>query len=161
VKARDLWLATVVLAMLAFAAGCGGADDSTASAPVTKAAFIKRADLICSTADVMQPEEADAFAAKHGKETEKMTPVASEEVLVRGVTLPSVKGEIKEIESLEAPDGEEKEVNAIIAGWRLAVRRGEKAPYSVTLWNKPAKDPFTKINKIAVRYGFSDCEDLR
>lgn len=154
-------LSAIAVVSAMFIVGCGGAGDSASTPPVTKAEFIKRADLICRRADVMQHRTLDALIAKDGKELNKLTPVVHEEKVVRVITLPSVRREIREIEALESPDGEGKKVNAIIAGFNLAVRKGEKNPYSVAAWWQPAKDPFTQINKVAVRYGFNDCRDLR
>jgi hypothetical protein len=156
---RALVLALSVVAFLVV--GCGGSDDSTAASPVTKAQFIKRADRICIKADNVQPRELNAYRGKYKKQLKKLGPVEYEETVVRDLTLPSVKTEIKELKSLKAPDGEEKQVNGIIAGYKAAVRKGERNPYAVARWDRPAKDPFTGINKIVVRYGIIGCTDLR
>jgi hypothetical protein len=154
------WL-FAALAIAVLASGCGESGETTAATPITKAVFIKRADLICREADETQPVEFKAYWAKHGKALKEMDRVPYEETTVRMLTLPSVKKQLRALESLKAPNGEKGQVRTIIAGWEAAVRKGEKNPYSVSLWYEPAKDPFTKINKTAVRYGFNDCRDLR
>ncbi len=158
---QALPLAAVALASV-LVVGCGGSADSAAPPPVTKAAFVKKADLICRKADAMQHDELDAYQAKHRKALARLSLVPHEEAIVKALTLPSVKGELAEIESLALPDGEKRKVEAILAGWNEAIRKGERNPYSVAAWWAPAKkEPFHRINEIAVRYGFNDCGDLR
>lgn len=154
-------LVPLLLVAALLVAGCGGSSDSTASSPVTKAEFIRKADLICGRADLEQPHEFEAFTAKYERELERMLPVRYDVTLTRDLTLPSVKKQIKEIESLRVPEGEAKKVGAIIAGFKAAVKRGEQNPYFVQRWDLPARDPFARANRIAARYGFYDCEELR
>lgn len=158
-----LHLLTGILVIALFICGCGGNDDraSARDEPVTKAEFIGQADLICRKADALQPRALDTYRSKYEKDLEGMAPVRYEETVVRDLTLPSVEKEIRELESLKVPDGEERRAHAIIAGWKAALGRGEKNPYSVARWDRPSKDPFTGINRIAIHYGFNDCRDLR
>ncbi len=97
---------------------------------------------------------------KYKKQLETLGPVRSEATASRDVKLPSVKKQIRKIEALEVPRGEERRVSAIVAEWKAAVRVGERNPYRLAIWWN-ARDPFTKIKKVTSSFGFKDCEDLR
>lgn len=155
----------LALALALAASACGGGGDSATAttAAVTKAEFIKRADLICRKADAMQPREQDAFWAREGKRVRQLNPRQQQVEVLVAVTLPSVAGEIRQLESLQRPQDkiEKEEVDAILTGWKTTLRQAERKPYPASRWDLPAVDTFTPINKMAVRYGFNDCRDLR
>lgn len=158
--ARTAIAALLAIAVLAVA-GCGGSGESIASLSITKAVFIDRADRICLAADAEQPREFDKFVAENKKELGKLKKVPHEATVATDHIIPSVKKQIRELEALKPPDGEARKVEAILAGFRKAVREGEKDPYSIANFWVPAQDPLASPNKVATRYGFEVCNELR
>lgn len=139
--------------------GCGASSMGAVS--ISKEEFIRQADLICLNADNSQGDEREAFVARHKESFETLAPVPYEVTMAEDHIIPSIKGQIRELEALEPPASERKEFVAIIAGWNAAVRKGEKDPYSIANFWVPAQDPLTKINGIATRYGLEACNELR
>jgi hypothetical protein len=139
--------------------GCGAG--ALGGLSITKEEFIKQADLICARADFTQPGEFHRFKASHKEELKGLGLIPYEETIARDHIIPSVKGQIRELEELEPPAGERRGFEALIAGWRRAVREGERDPYSIANFWVPAQDPLAKINKVATRYGFKVCNELR
>jgi hypothetical protein len=158
-RRRGLSLLLVLPVLGLLATGCGNST-AIGSLSVTKEEFIRQADLICGEADQTQPREYNAFAAKHKTRLEQLGKVGSEATISRDLKLPSARQQIRDIEALQVPPGEEKRIGAIIARWNAVVKKGEKNPYLFGLWwNK--RDPFTEIKRDVIRYGFWDCQDLR
>jgi hypothetical protein len=127
---------------------------------VSKEEFIRQADLICRAADEAQSRTVDAYEEKH-KDFNKSGRRTYYTTLMKVVTLPSVKSQIRKLESLQAPAAEATKVGAIIAGWKAAVKEAEKDVFAAARWWVPARNPFTEISKASLAYGFWDCQDLR
>ncbi len=151
----SLLLAAAVALLVA---GCG--ESSMGAVTMSKEAFIRQADLICETADFEQPNDLEAFEARYKKQLERMDSVRYESTVSRDLKIPSAKRQIREIEALEVPPGEERRFGAVLAAWKDVVREGERNPYVFGIWWN-AKDPFIEVNKLATGYGFRGCEDLR
>ena len=83
----------ILLAFALLAAGCG---DSPRSTSMTKAEFIKRADLICRRADEIQGREREPYIARHKRELDKMTGVEVEEKLIKTLEFPTMRMQIRE-----------------------------------------------------------------
>lgn len=151
-----------------FVSGCGGdsgdsgsAAGSTAAAstgPLTKAEFIKQADRICKKADDRVYYGASAYRETHAKELNKLEPIPREEKMIRVFVLPSIERQIAEIESLEAPKGDEQKIEAILAELKAGLKYGEKKPYSVS-YEEPSEYPFAKLSELAREYGFNECSN--
>lgn len=101
------------------ALGCGsGEDEATsadekASAPLTKAQFIKQADAICTTISEERTGELSAWKKKNPEKASN-----SKEELDSGlkeVISASVRREAEELEALEPPAEDEVEVSRMIA----------------------------------------------
>jgi hypothetical protein len=159
----------VIAAALAFlASGCGGGDDSDAtaqggsdSAPsveaveavdgLTKAELIAQADAICEEADKKQEAALKAYLKKNpNAESDPKGKVQ----LVKQAGLPPIRTEVEEIAALGAPAGEVDQVQSIVDGLQQALEEGEKNPESL-LGNSP--NPFEASGKQAAKYGFKAC----
>jgi hypothetical protein len=154
-----------MLAMLggALLVGCGETSESTASkkaaskGALSKAEFIEKADMICQTADYSQGDEADAYLEKHEKELNRLAPIPAEEKMIVAVELPSILKEVEELETLEPPVKDKKEIESLMTRIREAVKKARKDPYAVEDEGS-SENPFNGVYHQADRYGFEDCK---
>lgn len=154
-------LFVVTLAGVVAIAGCGSEGESSSQAtassgPLTKAEFIKRADEICREADKGVYFRAAGYRESHEKELNKLPPIPREERMIRIFVLPSIKNQIEGIEALEAPKGDEKEIEQIINEMKAGLKAGEKEPYSVS-YEVPGEYPFNELAELGDEYGFQEC----
>lgn len=147
-KSSKISLAAAALAL--FVAGCGGGD-STSS--LTKAQFIKRADAICTKANNDQLVAVQKAAKSTPKSEQNQ---AGKEKIIVTAGLPPIAKEAEELAELGIPDGDEKEVEAIIAGIEFALKKGEENPVLVL---EGAASPFIPVNKLAAAYGLESCAE--
>jgi hypothetical protein len=126
---RWIVLAAAALAVASIAAGCGGGDDETNPNAISKAAFIKKADAICTKGTARLARTFSAFLKKQGL---KHLSKADEEELVGKLLVPSVRREIKEMRALGAPSGDEDRVDEMIKALEEGVETAEGNPEAVT-----------------------------
>jgi hypothetical protein len=136
-----------VAALATIALGCGGGSGATAA--LTKAEFIARADAICEKADERQAAALLAFEKKHPKSGSSKS---WQEKIVLAAALPPVRSEAEELASLPAPSGDEERVKAIVVGMDEAA--GEAGSEPSALLNEASAGPFTAVVKLAREYGF-------
>lgn len=141
----------VALLLMGVAIGCGGSDETSS---LTKAQFIKQADAACARADAAQSK---ALAAYAKSESKLPSSKAGQEEIVMKIGLPPVEVGVEEISALGAPDGEEDEVDALIAAWETAIEDAEADPLTVT---KPAGNPFNEADKLAAAFGLKGCSEI-
>jgi hypothetical protein len=135
-------LLTACLVVLTVA-GCGG---SSQAETLKKPEFIKQADAIC-TESQKEREEAVNSATEGGAEPSKAQ-------LVTDTILPTVQQMTKELGELGAPEGDEKEVQAIIDAINSAAR--EVAAHAEgTLEQDVAA--FKHADQLAEEYGLANC----
>lgn len=139
-------LLVLFTALAGLVAGCGGGSSDP---EISKAEFIKKADKICEKADETQGGEALAYQRAHGKD-------ATIEKMISVILLPSVLKEVKDIEALGVPSGDEQVISEFTDGNKAAVKEAEKEPGSVST----GEGPFAEVNKLASEYGFKNCENL-
>jgi hypothetical protein len=152
------------IATLLLATGCGGGDDATAgdgtvTKPLTKAAFIKKADSLCAKTREVRFNEAVAYRKSHEKELEALKPVPAEEQIIRAITLPSVEKELEELKALGAPKGQEKKIDTIMSAIAKGIKGAEKNPYAVEL-EVPLENPFREADELLRAYGFEECRNI-
>lgn len=149
-KLLTAFAAAAVLAALA--AGCGGGDETTdETVTLTKTEFIKQGDAICQKSDDQSEKEAEEFADEHGFDLEK----ASEEQLegaVGEVLVNTLNQQADELSALGAPEGDEKQVEAIITSLEGATEEIEDDP-SLVFKGQVLKEP----SELAQDYGFKVC----
>lgn len=158
--------ALVTLSVALFALGCGGGGESsgtTASAapdrPLSKREFIKRAEQICRAADERQYKEAVAYRERHEEELSKLEPIPAEERLIRLIVFPSIGRQVREIEALEVPAGEEKRVKALFTAMAAGMKKAENDPYAIE-GEVLSEYPFDRYTELATKYGFNECRNL-
>jgi hypothetical protein len=160
---RTFFSLSLALTVVSLLPGCGGGKDASVSkaaetGPLTKAEFIKEGDEICRKADVTQTREARAYRKEHEKELAKLAPIPAEEKLIVAITLPSIRQQMKELEALGAPKGEEKKLESFVAGIEAGLRRAAKNPYHVE-WEYPSQNPFLAVDEALTSYGFAYCSN--
>lgn len=145
---RTLKLALVGLVASAGMAGCG---DDDGGEPLTKAAFVTRANAICAASEQRIESGADRYFTEQGKvpTAEQLNDFATKTVI------PEVKGQIREIGDLEAPRNDERRVEEILDAAREAVDKVQS--FAPVL---QSSDPFARYGELAGDYGLEACSRI-
>jgi hypothetical protein len=137
-----LALLSIVAATVALIlAGCGGGGPD----PLSKQAFIKQGNAICLEA-TKKREAAMADAAKQGG---VKTAAASEIV---ALAIPPTEEMVDGLDGLGIPEGDEKQVEAMIAEFEEGIEKLESQPD-----NAPGGSEFGKADESALAYGLTEC----
>lgn len=149
---KALLAALAALALIAaVVAGCGGDDDSEATATITKAELIKQGDQICEKANEQSEEEAEEFAEDNGFKLEEATEEQLEEA-VQEVLVPNLEQQAEDLDALGAPEGDEEQVEEIIVSLEDAAGEIEDEP-GIVFDGEVLKEP----SELAEKYGFEVC----
>jgi hypothetical protein len=144
--------AVAVLAVAVFIAGCGGGDDD-ATASISKAQFIKKADAACSqSAEQVQVELAALL--KENDFSLNETHSAAESSGLVAVLASSLETQVEEIRALGVPDGDEDEVEAILTAFEEGVEKAEEDPKAAA---NGEVDLLGSAGELAREYGFKVC----
>jgi hypothetical protein len=148
-RSAAIAIAVTVIAPLA-AAGCGSSSkstvSSTSSAPITKAAFVAKADAICTKARKQQ----NAARAKFGKNPTQ----AQFRSYVKSTVIPSAQARINAIRAVGEPAGDQATITHIL---NVAQSDVNKVKSNVTLFVTSNKNPFANIKKLFYSYGLKVC----
>ena len=148
----SLAVLAALIVLAAFAAGCGGGDDDTdTDATLTKAELIEQGDAICEKANEQSEDEAEEFAKENDFSLERPTKEQLEEA-VSEILVPSLNRQVKELDALGAPAGDEKQVEAIVVSLEGAADEIQQKP-SLVFEEKVLKEP----SQLAEDYGFEVC----
>jgi hypothetical protein len=144
----------VALALAALVvSGCGGGgDSSTATVSVSKAAFIKKVDTVCKKGTERMQKAILDFLKQH-RNVQRPNKAQSEK-LVGTAIVPSVETELKELKALEAPEGDEDRVNAIISALEEGLETAENNPEAVVASSDAV---FGISGRLAGEYGAEVC----
>jgi hypothetical protein len=147
-----LFLLAALVALLAVT-GCGS-DEST-EASLTKAQFVKKADLICEKAAGTQFEQISVYLKHHSGPVavEELTR-AEEQDVADHVVIPPLQRALQELEDLSVPAGYEDRVEGFIEAYGEALEAVEAEPL---LAMSQQNTPFAKANGLAAKYEFGDC----
>jgi hypothetical protein len=150
---RGVFVVAVMIIALVVA-GCGGGSDdsSTAEGSVSKAAFIKKVDSVCQKGTERMQQAILIFLQQH-KGVQRPNTVQSEK-LVSTAIVPSVKTEIKELKALDAPEGDEERVDAIIGALEEGLETAEGNPEAVVASSDAV---FGIPGRLASEYGAEAC----
>ncbi len=145
----------VALAGLAmFAAGCGGSDDGTTTASLTKAEFVKQGNAICQAGNEEINSEVESFAEENGLSGNDQPTAEQLEELATDILIPSVSKQVGEVRDLGAPSAVEQEVDAFLDHAEKVVEEVEADP---TLITEAKTSPFESVNKEAAALGLNVC----
>src|SRR6476469_8714375 len=114
----------VVMALLL--AGCGGGDDETA---LTKAQFVRQGNAICKSQTEAR-EKILSAALKRAEKQKAFTKAEKEEAIVE--LMGPYEEMTAELKDLGAPQGDEKQVEAITEAMEEAAAEVEKNPAKAT-----------------------------
>ena len=156
-RRKVLVLAFLLVALLV-AGGCGSdsSTDETAQAgeqTLTKKQFVKRTDAHCTRGYKAQARAMEKYAREHGFSREPSQ--AEREEVNTAVVLDFVRRKIEFFESLPAPEGDEKEVQAMIASMQRGLEQSERNPASLAKPYDP--EPFTDTRHLTAEYGVYIC----
>lgn len=146
-KTKSIGVFLFVLWALIAAAGCGGSDSTDAS--ITKAQFVKQANTIC--------EETEGEKLKLATEYLKKNPGTEEVDLVVPAAVPPLQKQVRRIEALPFPEGDEAQVEAFLDAVNAGIKDTEANPEDAL---KKGSNPFDKANSIAENYGLTVCAGL-
>ena len=134
--------------------GCGGRSDSssTATGSISKAAFIKKADAVCQKGTERMQRAILVFLKQH-KDVQRPNKAQSEK-LVGTAIVPSVKTELEELKALDAPEGDEERVDAIISALEEGLETAEDNPEAVVASSDAV---FGISGRLAGEYGAEVC----
>lgn len=153
---RDSTLILAILVVALSHLGCGEGSNSTTS--LSKEQFIKRAEKICGKAETKQRRAGPFYAEVHQREFEKLSPVGTEEEVIRAVIFPSIREQAKEIQAIGTPEGEERKVNQLFKALDSGLEKAEEDPYSIEL--SGTAYPFREYALLSRAYGFRECRNL-
>lgn len=151
-KSTYIFIVAAIL-LAALIGGCGSDDEGNTTA-LTQAEFIKQADDICARVDREQISGFESYAKKNPQDA---STTSGQEKIIGEVGLPPIKLEAEELNELGVPEGDEEQVEAIVAGIEDALSEAEDDPLSMT--REPGGGPFVEVNKLALSYGMKSCSD--
>jgi hypothetical protein len=126
-------------------------DESSSGVAPTKAAFIKEADKICSTADVKLSEEVVKYAKEEGISIEEEPSKDDQIKVYENIVLPNIHMQAEELEALTPPAGDEDTVEDITSTLTSEVEDAEGDPGSIS------EDTLQEASKKAHAYGLQTC----
>jgi hypothetical protein len=151
-RARRALAAAGTLAVAALAlAGCGGGAETTTAAidstaaPITKSAFVRKANAICAKGNA----ENKAAGAKLGAEPSEAQVVA----FVKRTEVPAVQAQIDALKALGAPRGDEATVAKMLTLAQAGVNAVKAQPTIVT----SGSNVFARFARVAHPYGLTSC----
>lgn len=131
--------------------GSGGTGGPVEGKPISKAAYLKLANDICHTAFKNIAFRALPILQKAGKKSERAREAAEVELLPT-VLIPGLKEEVEELRALGAPEGDEKQVEAIVKAIEDVIEKGETDPEAFQRTN-----PYFEAATMAAKYGLKTC----
>ena len=146
--------AGLALLALAVLAGCGGDDgpdefSPVVSEPLSKVEFLREADRICFSSEARIEAAADDLV------TPRRDPDPAEvKRIAISLVVPALESEVKAIRALGAPEGDEREVEAILAATEEGIAAIEADPRGL-LDGVPA--PLRRAQRLAETYGSLQC----
>ncbi len=134
--------------------GCGDDDDDggfspVVSDPTSKVEFLRQADEICHSTESRIEAAADDLLTGKGDPD----PAEVEEVAL-GIVVPALEAEIAAIGALDAPEGDEDEVQGILDATQAGIEEIEADPQALL---DGAPKSLVKAEQLARQYGSTQC----
>jgi hypothetical protein len=142
------------LAVLGLASACGGDDrpddfSPVVAEPLSKVEFLREADRICFASESRIEAAADDLVTGQGHPD----PAEVERVAI-SIVVPALESEVRAIRAIGAPDGDEREVAAILAATEDGIAAIEADPRGL-LDGIPAD--LRRAQRLAEAYGSRQC----
>jgi hypothetical protein len=134
--------------------GCGGEEDEGGFSPVvaeplSKVEFVRQADEICVATESRIEAAADDLV------TQKKDPAPAEvERIAVDIVIPALRSEVSAIEALGAPEGDEEDVEEILAATEEGIAAIEADPQGL-LDGPPAA--LRRAGTLSRAYGAQEC----
>ena len=134
--------------------GCGDDEDDggfspVVSDPTSKVEFLRQADEICHSTESRIEAAADDLLTGKGDPD----PAEVEEVAL-GIVVPALEAEIAAIGALDAPEGDEDEVQGILDATQAGIEEIEADPQALL---DGAPKSLVKAEQLARQYGSTQC----
>jgi hypothetical protein len=144
------------LAVLAVVvAGCGSSSDDTSStASLSKAEFVKQGNAICKEGNEKIESEFEKFAKENNLSKKKAPTEAQLEEAAHKFLIPTITKQVEGLRALGAPSGEEEKVNTLLDDAEEALEEVEEDP---SLLSDEKNEPFEDVNKEARAVGLTTC----
>jgi hypothetical protein len=142
-----LGLALLMAALGLGAAGCGGDDAET----ISKEDFLTQANQICREAQ-------DATDAAFEEQFPGEPSDAEIETFWNETARPNVENQVEEIRALGAPEGDEEQIDELLAAVEDGLEGTQEAVDAGTVGEGP--DPFAEADRLSADYGLTDCGDF-
>jgi hypothetical protein len=140
------------LAVVLIVAGCGGGSGDEKTASISKTEFVRKANALCTKGEEKLHSD---FVAFSNEKNNNPTPSRAEyEEFINRVISPNLKREIAELQALGTPQGDEAQVEALLAAVEEGLQNAEEKPELVTVGNS---ELFAKAIKLATAYGLAAC----
>jgi hypothetical protein len=143
-KRNLLWLPALAVAAALVAAGCGGGGSDSSTSSLTKTEWIAKADSICQ-----QSNQAINQAAHQQFGNQRPTAPEVQQFVTQTV-LPETQGQVDKLKALEAPSGDEDQVNKILGEVQADL---DKSKSTGVVDNST----FADANALAKQYGLKVC----
>ena len=165
-KKRLLAGTPLALAAGSLAPGCGRGDDTTTvsgpsgatgaqGAPLTKDAFLAKANEICNQGGQQLDQDAQKFFKSVGLSGNQAPSSDQIQQFANETAIPHIQAQITAIEALPAPSGDEDQVTAITDSAQQALDKIKADPS--LLENNGKNDPFVDADNLAKDYGLDEC----
>ena len=138
----------LLFALAALFAGCGDDDsgdsgDSGSTETLTKAEFIEQGNAICAEGNKKLDKLFPQAPGQPG------TPAFDDFAATK--IIPNIEAQVRAIDELPAPEGDEEQVDAIISAADDALAKLDEDPSLI------AGDVFAEANRLASDYGLTVC----
>jgi hypothetical protein len=160
-RLRTVWAIAIAVSVVAI--GCGNDDESSSasgsgtgeSSSLTKAEFVKKANAACTEEREGGFERIAAYTEKHRSEGLPEALLAAKALKV--TLLSMIGGELDALRQLEAPLGDEKEVEAMLTTIQAELEKAKEVKLRPELPPEAIEDKFPKANKLIRSYGLTSC----
>lgn len=166
---KGIFLMAGVVAMLLFAAGCGDSDSSdtgdgssssgevtVATNSLSKAEFVKQANVACAKSRVQFEKDLAAFLKKLNANPTKASEGSPDTEIIEKIFVPNFQEQIDMVSSLGAPSGDEAQVSAILSSLQKAVDGADEDPQAFVR----SEGDLGNAPKLASAYGLTSCATL-
>lgn len=136
----------LLAALALIVAACG--DDDSSGPPLTKEELITQGDEICLAGD----REVEAAARERFGDLEAEPAREEQEAFISEVVAPELRDQLEQLRDLVPPEGDEDEIEEILAGLEDLADQAESDPGAlIDAESRP------RASQLAIEYGFQSC----
>ena len=149
----------VGVAVAVFATACGGDNGGEA---LSKSEYIARSNAICDrTAKKAEVQFKSIVGAERPRRGEEQRYVTNAQRFLRSGAIPIIRENLDDRRALAAPEGDEPEIEAILAAGEEAIAGFERIAADKSrveaLFRGQTRDPATEFDARSRRYGIESC----